>query len=248
MPHFAPDMNRRSSLGAWVACTLSVSISMLGNPALAGQHGNIARIERKAAKQYRPKIPQVLLRIATNIRRGRHCKTKSAQLPTMDGQPLSLEGIVGGAHKPARKRFVETLVSTIIQGAGGISKLENLFKTMESARRKVADEYGGDVSRLRDALRARIVYPDLEGPYLAAKFIKTLENHPSFEGMKIVQIKDRIAKPKDSGYSDLKLYIQAPDGYVFELQLLIEPMEVLKEARAARVRKTSQRRRRKRAL
>lgn len=230
MPHFASDMNRRSPLEAWVACTLSVSISMLGSPALAGQHGNIARILRKVDKQHRPKIPQDLLRIVTTIRRGKHCKTKtrSRQLPSMDGRPLSEEGILRGARVPSRVRFVENLVGASLGAVVGTPKLENLFKIKDSARRKVKDEYEGDVSLLRDALRARIVYPDLEGPYHAARFIKSLENHPSFAGMKIVQIKDRIAKPKDSGYSDLKLYIQTPDGYVFELQLLIEPMEALK--------------------
>lgn len=96
-------------------------------------------------------------------------------------------------------------------------------KGEKRAEEKVNSDFGGDWSKLTDAVRASIAvdsFDDIEG------VMKTLRD----TGMKLAtKPTDRFANPTDVGYRDIKLNVEYPNGHVGELQVHLKSMIKAKE-------------------
>lgn len=96
-------------------------------------------------------------------------------------------------------------------------------KGKERAREKIEGEEGGDWSRLTDVVRASIGVDNYED---IPNVIETLRK----SGMKLAsKPTDRFAQPTPSGYRDIKLNVEYPNGHVGELQVHTKSMLRAKE-------------------
>ena len=83
------------------------------------------------------------------------------------------------------------------------------MKNRKSAERKLKDELNGDVTQLRDVIRATVVFDDVADTRVAAAdFIANND---------VVRVKDRYLTPM-GGYRDLMLNYRTPEGLVVEVQ------------------------------
>lgn len=78
-------------------------------------------------------------------------------------------------------------------------------KTLDAAVRK------GAANRVKDIVRGTYVFDNLES--LEASFNKIAEKYD------IVELKDRIKIPEDSGYRDINMVVRDPDGFLSEVRL-----------------------------
>jgi hypothetical protein len=85
------------------------------------------------------------------------------------------------------------------------------MKTMARAQRKATADYGGDVSKIRDVLRASIVGDTVEKTRSAAADF--IEAHRG----SVIRIKDRFASPS-LGYRDILVNFRTPTGLIAEVQ------------------------------
>ena len=98
------------------------------------------------------------------------------------------------------------------------------LKSADRASEKVMNELGGDWSGITDLVRASIgvdSFSDLD------TVLETLRS----SGMKLAKKpRDRFEKPTPSGYRDLILNVEYPNGHVGELQIHTKPILQAKEA------------------
>lgn len=92
------------------------------------------------------------------------------------------------------------------------------IKSEKRSKEKVAADYGGDWSQLRDVVRASISVPSM------AKVKEALEKCKAAGLTPVQQPKDRFAKPLDVGYRDLMMIVKLPNGMLAELQLHVNAM------------------------
>lgn len=91
-------------------------------------------------------------------------------------------------------------------------------KTQESAARKVNDKYGGDWSKLGDAVRASIGFDSVDQLRDGIEKLKAA-------GLKLATKPDnKFVNPTDAGYRDMNLNFEMPNGVVGELQLHLKPI------------------------
>lgn len=87
------------------------------------------------------------------------------------------------------------------------------IKGKERAAEKVNADYGGDWSKLKDGVRATVSVKKISD---LSRVFSQLEEL----GMKLAQKpKDRYIKPTVSGYRDILLNVQYPNGHIGELQI-----------------------------
>jgi hypothetical protein len=91
------------------------------------------------------------------------------------------------------------------------------------AKEKVASDYKGDWSQVRDMVRATIAVPKVtQIPKVLAELKKN--------GMELAQKpKNNLVKPLAGGYRDINLIVKMPNGLLAELQIHIKPMTLAKE-------------------
>ena len=91
------------------------------------------------------------------------------------------------------------------------------------AREKVAADYKGDWSQVRDMVRATIAVPKVtQIPKVLAEL--------KAQGMELAQKpKNNLVKPLPGGYRDVNLIVKMPNGLLAELQIHIKPMTLAKE-------------------
>jgi len=101
---------------------------------------------------------------------------------------------------------------------GGVLMIAPL-KGEERASQKVAQDYGGDWSRLKDVARCSLVVDSL-------KDVDDVIDRLMAEGMIPGQPpKNRYkGKPTDEGYRDVNYIVRAPNGHLFELQINTKAM------------------------
>lgn len=86
------------------------------------------------------------------------------------------------------------------------------------ATEKVRDKYKGDASQLTDVVRGSIAFDTLDEMYAAPEKLRK-------GGVKVVtKPNDSYLEPRDSGYADVALSIEMPNGMVAELQLHTKEM------------------------
>jgi len=141
-----------------------------------------------------------------------------------------VDGLTDAGRDALRTKYLEAArakagfdssVSRIAEDAGGQPVLTPL-KTAQRAADKIAKDFGGDVTRIRDILRATVEVADSGG---AARAVSEIQN--SFNvapGSR--NLLDPAANPID-GYRDAKFNVIMPNGHVAEVQVnLPEMLEV----------------------
>ena len=97
------------------------------------------------------------------------------------------------------------------------------LKGKKRAAEKVASDYGGDWSKLRDVVRCSIAVDTMDQ-------IKSTLAALQAGGMKLaMKPKDRFNKPVPVGYRDLLMNVTMPNGIVSEVQLHVKAMLKAKE-------------------
>ncbi len=88
------------------------------------------------------------------------------------------------------------------------------LKTIERAMEKIEGDYGGDHSKISDLVRGRIVVDSPEQVEAIRAYLA--ENA---EELGIEQMKDRFAKPSDTGFRDINMKLRLPGGHVAEFRV-----------------------------
>lgn len=97
------------------------------------------------------------------------------------------------------------------------------LKGEKRAAEKVASDYGGDWSQLRDVVRCSIAVDTMDD-------LKSTLDALKKNGLELAQKpKDRFNKPLPVGYRDLMMIAKAPNGMCMEVQLHVKAMLAAKE-------------------
>ncbi|MCL1148444.1 RelA/SpoT domain-containing protein [Shewanella marinintestina] len=100
------------------------------------------------------------------------------------------------------------------------SQLANI-KSRERAEAKVYNKLNNDASQLTDIVRASIVSDDIHNLMQAFEIIKS--------DSQLIQVKNRFANPKESGYRDLNLLVKLPKSQMIaEVQLHLADIAEIK--------------------
>jgi hypothetical protein len=91
----------------------------------------------------------------------------------------------------------------------GLSEMKDRARAME----KIVEDLGGDASSLLDVSSTAILCDGLGEAYTALEKIA--------ESQSVVRLLDRHANPLPSGYGDLLLNVQASNGHIAELRLVL---------------------------
>ena len=110
----------------------------------------------------------------------------------------------------AQKPEFDAKLQQAAEAAGGTAKFAAV-KSIDRAAQKLANDYGGDASLLRDAVRGTIVVESERDLSRAVKEIKS-----RFD---VVRVKDRFEAPTNVGYSDIVVNVKLPGGIVGEIQV-----------------------------
>jgi len=129
-------------------------------------------------------------------------KTGKAYIPKDINEAYEL----AAEAKPALDIFSRTAAE-----AFGCEYIEAPLKGKERANQKLNGKYKGDLKQLQDIARGRIICDNLEQIDALKKHIKENTN-PHAEV-------DRIDRPNERGYRDLKYTFPASNGLLVELQI-----------------------------
>lgn len=91
------------------------------------------------------------------------------------------------------------------------------LKGRERAEEKLNAKYRGDVSQLQDLARGRLVCDTLEQIDAVKKMIESRVTP--------VRAVDRMDKPTENGYRDVKYVLPAPNGGVVEMQIQLKDLD-----------------------
>lgn len=95
------------------------------------------------------------------------------------------------------------------------------IKSYERAKNKVATKFNGDASQITDLARASIVANNIHD---LMQVYQTLSEQTT-----VLQVKNRFASPKESGYRDLNAQIKLPEtGMIVEVQLHLNEIAKIK--------------------
>ncbi len=114
--------------------------------------------------------------------------------------------------KPALQNLIEQLAKQ----TNGTHQFRTELKDVKRVLEKMAVEYSGVASHLTDLTAGRIVYEDLESLYRALGDIHTNDQ--------LIFFKDRFLMPQKSGYQDILMNVELPNGHIGELRLEVGPM------------------------
>lgn len=112
------------------------------------------------------------------------------------------------------------LLSKITAQSHTQSVLANI-KSRERAQAKVQNKLDNDASQLTDIVRASIVSHDIHNLMQAFALLKS--------DSELIQVKNRFAAPKESGYRDLNLLVKLPQSQMIaEVQLHLADIAEIK--------------------
>jgi hypothetical protein len=101
------------------------------------------------------------------------------------------------------------------------------LKGAERAAQKARDKYDGDWGRMQDLLRSTIAIDSLDQ---LPQVIAAARKHIQGNGWKLAtRPESTLDNPSPSGYRDMKLAIEAPDGHIAEIQIHLKSMLAAKE-------------------
>ncbi len=115
------------------------------------------------------------------------------------------------------QRFLDDLTKTLERRVGGVSKGRELPKSRARVDEKLV-EYKNDAARLVDLAGSKITFERVDDIYRALDDIER-------SGLKILRVKDRFIDPASSGYRDILMNVQAPNGLVVELRLHLKSID-----------------------
>ncbi len=118
-------------------------------------------------------------------------------------------------------------VETAARAAGGRARMRTGPKGIARAAEKVANDYGGDASRLADLAGGTIVLPDGADFGEALKALKKALP----EGAGVARVKKLRMGDDDVGYGDIKVSVRFPNGGLGEVILVSEYMDEAKHSR-----------------
>ena len=119
----------------------------------------------------------------------------------------------------AQRELSQLLAS--LNGAEHCELILPEIKTYQRAAQKVATKFGGDASQITDLARASLVADDIQSLMSAFEDLG--------QQAKVVQVKNRFAEPKASGYRDLNLLVKLPQtGMIVEVQLHLKAISEIK--------------------
>jgi hypothetical protein len=125
------------------------------------------------------------------------------------------------AEAQAADAELHRAVDEVAKETGGTAVFPPGLKGRERATEKINADYGGDASRLFDITRATIEYESVEKLYHGLDKISTR--------LVVVRLKDRFAKPLESGYRDILMNVRMPNGHIGEVQLHLKQILAVKE-------------------
>jgi len=121
--------------------------------------------------------------------------------------------------QPAQDELNQIMNS--IAGHAHSSPLLPPIKSYARAQEKVTAKFDGDASQLTDLARATLVSNNIHDLMQAYEALSTQTQ--------IVQVKNRFASPKESGYRDLNVLIRLPDSQMIaEVQLHLDEIAKIK--------------------
>ena len=142
----------------------------------------------------------------------------SAQLLPCRQSSANLDTLFQRAHQAQQE--LSQLLQDIAQHTQTHVVLPPL-KSYQRAQDKVAAKFKGDASQITDLARASLV---AESIYDLMSAFEQLQFHTQ-----MVQIKNRFAEPKASGYRDLNLLVQLPNSrMIVEVQLHLSAIAAIK--------------------
>lgn len=134
-----------------------------------------------------------------------------------DEAQAGLKSMLDDLAKAMSARDVGQFNDDTLAGAGVVYGM-GPPKTEESAARKVNDKYGGDWSKLGDAVRASIGFDSVDQLREGIEMLRAA-------GLKLATKPDnKFVNPTDAGYRDMNLNFEMPNGVVGELQLHLKPI------------------------
>lgn len=122
---------------------------------------------------------------------------------------------------PEAKSFVDHLTTHVADEFGGTPHLAPI-KGVARVAEKVATDYGGDASKVRDFVRSTITVPDTESAGKALARVRQLD-HP------VGDPKINIDTPIPSGYRTIIQNVRAPNGMVGEVQITLPELLAAKK-------------------
>ena len=143
---------------------------------------------------------------------------KAAPAALLQSGVDSLDTLYARARE-AEPEFVD-LLNSLAKDTGGeaaytpkeYAEPGTTLKTRESTERKVAQEYGGDYSRISDVVRGTVMHDTVkDARHALAEFIDA--NSDS-----ILEVRDRFVTPLNGGYRDLMVKMRLSNGHVAEVQ------------------------------
>jgi hypothetical protein len=168
---------------------------------------------------------------------------ETAGLPKTGSQPFTDQKTLYDAARPALDQLKTWLdkgsgvatangVKLMDKGPGDLTDEEwaapgaMLFvaglKGEKRAGEKVAADYGGDWSQLRDVVRCSLAFDTMTD-------LQTLLDKMKGSGMVLAQQpKDRFQSPTAEGYRDLMMNVTLPNGMIAEVQMHLKAMLVAK--------------------
>ncbi|MEC4728182.1 RelA/SpoT domain-containing protein [Shewanella sp. D64] len=121
--------------------------------------------------------------------------------------------------QPAQNEL-NILIEQIIKNTVLTASLPQI-KTFERAHNKVTTKFNGDASQITDLARASIVAHNIHDLMQAYQTLS--------EQTEVIQVKNRFASPKESGYRDLNALIKLPQtGMIVEVQLHLNEIAKIK--------------------
>lgn len=133
------------------------------------------------------------------------------------GHREALKALYGHARE-VQPHF-EDLLAGIAEKTGA-RLVPGELKKGRRALEKVKGEYGGDASRLKDVVRARFV---VDSPAELEAVVAELKATGRVAGQK-----NSLARPIDSGYRDLKLYLDI-DGHLSEAAIVPREIDIVRK-------------------
>jgi hypothetical protein len=118
--------------------------------------------------------------------------------------------------EPAFKKSLEDVAAAVGGTAmftpAAYAEPGTTLKSRKSAERKLRDEYGGDVTQLKDILRGTVMCNTVED-IRAAAYLFMQQNQGT-----VARVKDRVVNPMDEGYRDIMINFRTPNGLISEIQ------------------------------
>ncbi|MBF6355251.1 hypothetical protein IU449_11975 [Nocardia higoensis] len=115
------------------------------------------------------------------------------------------------------QRFLDDLTKTLERRIGGIFKGREVPKSRARVDEKLV-QYKNDAARLVDLAGSKITFERVDQIYRAL-------DHIERSGVRILRVKDRFIDPTASGYRDILMNVQAPNGLVIELRLHLKSID-----------------------